>query len=261
MLLYRGFIETKVRFLFALPALLMVCIISLRQFTSHAAGSNAANTPPLVSPFIMLQGTIEPGLMSFIWSRWDAGAALMLLPLLANAIASTGIVPHGGCFRGRGKIEPSATAFALTLPARRRDILLWTAAAGMLQVGLLALAPQLLIQSFAVYNGGRFALGDAIAFAFIETVACLVPYALGLIVTSLIDDDMNSRMAGMVPLLAIFMVEQHFKFGLPMEYYRVLSGASYFTSGQLPWTGLAICAILATPLVWLATELVERRDY
>jgi hypothetical protein len=261
MLLYRGWIETRVRFLFALPALLLVCGICQSRYAAYLANPAAARTSQATLLASRTVDFLKPGYESYVWLNWQAGFAIMLLPIIANAIASTGIVPHGGCLRGRGKIEPSATAFALTLPVRRRELLLWTAGAGMLQIVAIALITQLFSVLAALWQSGSYSVADAIVFALIEAAACAPAYGAGLILTALIDDDMNSRLAGMIPIVALFVLSERYHLGITVAYFRVLSGVSYITSGEIPWLGLSICVVVAAFLAWIAMEVVERRDY
>jgi hypothetical protein len=43
--------------------------------------------------------------------------------------------------------------------------------------------------------------------------------------------------------------------------YKVMTGESYFTTGVLPWAGLAACLAAGLAMFFVSLRLLERRDF
>jgi len=132
---------------------------------------------------------------------------------------------------------------------------------GVMAVAVLAIVPQLLIVALSPLLSERYPLSDALAYGFIAFPVLLLPYALGLVVSSLIDDDTTSRLTSIFFLVVMLALERMLDLPSQFAYYQLLSGASYFVRHAIPWAGMGACLLASAALTWVAVQIVERRDY
>ena len=255
-LLYKSWMETRIRLAFGLAALLALCLSTIWAYPQERHTVALDKGLLIFLPFAKKSlESVGAGYHSFVWVRWNGFNQLIFLPMLAMTIASAGIVPHGACLRDRGRIEASASAFILSLPVRRRTLLLSRGAIGLLAVAALTFVPQFMMVALAPLVSGSYSFQDALAYGAIAFTALLIPYALGLVVSSLIDDDMTNRLSDIFLLIAMLIAERAIDPALPFAYFRFLSGEAYFTRHEILWTGMAACTVIAAAITWIAIRI------
>jgi len=261
-LLYKSWLEMRVRLAFGLGAISALCLVTIWDYQKLTHNVARDKMMLMLLPFTQQAiDSVTANYSSFIWAHWNAFNQLLLLPMLAMTIASAGILPNGACLRERGDQNSAAAAFMLSLPVRRHTLLLYRGAIGLLALAIFAFVPQLMIVALSPLVSAAYSFQDALAYGAISFAAMLIPYALGLVVSSLIDDDMTSRLSSIFFLIALLILERTINPSQPFAYYRFLSGEAYFTTHEILWIGMAACTLLAAAITWAAIQIVERRDY
>src|SRR5262245_61917880 len=163
---------------------------------------------------------------SYVWLRWFSTSMLIFWPFIAIALAGTGFE------------QPAGREYLLSLPVSRTRAILMRLAVVMAELAAVTVVPTLLLCAMAPLRGQHYPLGDALAHSAILYVAGSGIVGLTMFLrTTMTDVAAYMALGGLVFLVGLFtFVAQGFT---PYSVLRLMSGAEYFFTGQVPWTGLA----------------------
>jgi hypothetical protein len=184
----------------------------------------------------------------YIWLRWFSTTMLLIWPVFAIRLAGTGLE------------ESAGREYLLSLPATRRRIAISRLTVGAAQIAALTIVPSLLVCAIAPLQGQRYPIGDALVHSAILMVGSLGLFGLTMFLRVMTRDvAAYVVMGGVIFLVGLFTFLV--KGFAPYSIFRVMNGADYFFNQHVPWTGLAVSAIIGCALIWLSIRIVERRDF
>ncbi|HET8676219.1 MAG TPA: ABC transporter permease subunit, partial [Blastocatellia bacterium] len=172
--------------------------------------------------------------------------------LLATLIGVGGVVTESS----RG-----TALFTLSLPVTRRRMLAVRAATGAIELALLALVPSLLIPLFSLVIGESYSPAKIIIYVLMTIIGGAVFFALSILLSTIFSDQVKPIIIGIAVAFILTTVTMFFKKFAPYSILSIMSGDSYFRTGQLPWVGLAVSLAVAGAMFYLSLRLVERRDF
>ncbi|HEX5731711.1 MAG TPA: ABC transporter permease subunit [Blastocatellia bacterium] len=253
MLWYRHWLETRWRFFIGLA--LLVAFSAMMVLTEPLVGSaleNFQDPGGRIGEFLREQVETAKTYDGYVWQQWFSKNLLMGWILLATLIGVGGIVTESS----RG-----TALFTLSLPVTRRRLLAVRAATGAIELALLALVPSLLIPLFSLAIGESYSLAKTIVYVLLTILGGAVFYALSILLSTIFSDQMKPIIIGIAVAFILSTVTIFFKEFAPYSILNVMSGGSYFRTGELPWLGLAISLALAGAMFYLSLRIVERRDF
>jgi hypothetical protein len=183
----------------------------------------------------------------FVWWQWFRQNLQQLWTLFAILIGAGGLLARS---TGDGAL------FALTLPASRRQLLGGRLAVGLAELAVLALVPSLLIPLMSPAIGEHYSVLDVLVHGICLTVAGSAFFVLTVLLSTLFRDLWRPMLvAGSLSLIAALV-----EFSSGVGPFHVMNAASYFRSGQPPWTALLTMALVAGALAYAADRSYQRQD-
>jgi uncharacterized membrane protein YidH (DUF202 family) len=191
---------------------------------------------------------------SYIWLSWFGTSLLLALSALALALASTGIVkdPEGGAAPG--------VAYALSMPVSRRKLASVRLATGLLELMAVAILGSLLVSALARTQGQSFPVREAVVHALLAVGGVAALYGLFAFLSATLGELNKAILGGAILVLYGLFT---FLIGGVRRYsvFRVMTGDTYFLSGEIPWVGLVACCVFSLALMFASVRVVERRDF
>ena len=186
----------------------------------------------------------------YIWSQWFNQNMIQLGTLFAVLLGSGSLLsPRSGGL------------FMLSLPVSRNRLFGVRTAAGLSELLVLALIPSLLIPLLSPSVGQSYGIGDALVHAVCMFVAGSLFFSLACLLSTVFTDLWRPWLLALAAAFVLGAGERLVQDVLPFGVFRVMSGESYFRSGQLPWLGLLASAAVSAAMLYGAAINVERRDY
>lgn len=183
----------------------------------------------------------------FVWWQWFRQNLQQLWTLFAILIGAGGLLARS---TGDGAL------FALTLPTSRRRLLGGRLAIGMAELAALALVPSLLIPLMSPAIGEHYSVLDVLVHGICLTVAGSAWFVFTVLLSTMFRDLWRPMLvAGSLALVSALV-----EFSSGVGPFHVMDGASYFRSGQLPWAGLLMMALVTSALAYAADRSYERQD-
>jgi hypothetical protein len=191
---------------------------------------------------------------TYIWLSWFGTSLVLGLSFVALAVASTGIVksPEGGAAPG--------VAYALSMPVSRRKLAGVRVTTGILELAAAAIVPTLLVCALAPTQGQSFPIGQGMTHALLALAGVVSLYGLFVLLSATLGELAKAVAGGGILLLygaftfLTYGVRRHSAF-------RLMTGDTYFVSGEIPWLGVAASVAVAATLVYASLRIVERRDF
>jgi hypothetical protein len=185
---------------------------------------------------------------SYVWLRWFSTSMLLFWPFIAFLLAGTGFE------------QPAGREYLLSLPVSRTRAMLTRLAVVMAELAVVTVLPTLLLCAMAPLRGQYYPLTDALAHAAILYVAGSGIIGLTMFLrTTLTEVTAYLVLGGLAVLVGLFtFVARGFT---PYSILRLMNGADYFFTGQIPWAGLAASVGVGALLAWASMRLVESRDF
>lgn len=163
-----------------------------------------------------------------------------------------------GCGGLLHESSKGSALFTLSLPVTRRQLLGARTGTGMAQLLALSIIPPLAISVLAPTVGQRFSVVDALAHGVCLFFVAALFYSLAAFLSTLFTDIWRP----MLLAIAIACVLALASFAAPqLNIFSVMNGETYFRTGSLPWMGFVTSAVIATALLYSASETLERRDF
>jgi ABC-2 type transport system permease protein len=239
MLWYKMWRESRIRFAIGAAGLLWMCgaVVALqRQVRDHAEGTMTYS--------------------HYIWSAVYKANVLDLFVLMVIVLGLGGVVQER---------EQGTAGFTLSLPIGRWRLVATRAATGLVQVGILALLPALLIPLLSPFVGEAFPLSRALQFSVLWTGGGTLVFALAFFFSVVLPGAYSPAIASLAGLLAYSALVDlpWFKHYPALDLFEIMHGAQLSTTqgeASLPLLSLALYALMAFSLVCAAGAIVARRD-
>lgn len=184
----------------------------------------------------------------YVWVRWFSTTMLLFWPVYVIALAGTDLESSAG------------REYLLSLPVSRRRIVLTRMAVAWAQIAVLTVLPSLLLTVMAPLRGQHYPIQDVLAHSAILLVGGMCLFGVTMFLRTAIDDVAAFVAVGALVVLGLiltFVVEEV----TPYSLFRVMNGAEYFFHQRVPWTGLALSALVGGAFVLASLAVVERREY
>jgi hypothetical protein len=255
MLWFKWWLDTRWRFVIGLVVLMC------------SAGAVVLEYPTLVKlvdqmPAIRMGGELGRRIQEsvelsrqfrgYIWAQAFRQNLAQLGTLFAVLLGTGGLLSQS---------SGGAALFTLSMPVSRKRLLGTRAAAGLVQWLALALLPALLIPLLAPAVGEGYGVSSALAHGMCLFVSGAVFFSLAVFLSTIFGDVWRPILIALLLATLIAIPEQMFpdlwRFGL----FGVMSGESFFRTGQLPWLGLFASAALSAALLYGAAANFARRDF
>ena len=253
MLWYKHWLETRWRFFTGL--IMLTALGALLVFTeplTSAAMDNFQDPGGMMGEILREQIALSKTYEGYVWVQWFAKNLLFGWILFAILIGVGGIVTESS----RG-----GALFTLSLPITRRRMLAVRAAMGAGELAVLALAPSLLIPVLSLLVGKTYGAGEALVYVMMTVAGGMVFYAFSILLSTIFSDKIKPIVIGLAAVFVLEMVSLLFKKFAPYSVTQIMSGASYFRTGELPVAGLAASLGVAALMFYLSLRIVERRDF
>ena len=253
MLWYKHWLETRWRFFIGLALLtaLSAMVVFTEPLTS-AAIDNFQDPGGMLGEILREQIMISKTYEGYVWVQWFNKNLLFGWILFAILIGVGGVVTESS----RG-----GALFTLSLPVTRRRMLAVRAATGAGELAVLALAPSLLIPLLSLLIGETYGAGEVIVYALLMIAGGIVFFAFSILLSTIFSDKIKPVVVGLVAVFVLETVSLLVKKFAPYSLTGIMSGASYFRTGELPLAGLAASLAVAAVMFYLSLRIVERRDF
>jgi ABC-type transport system involved in multi-copper enzyme maturation permease subunit len=253
MLWYKHWLETRWRFFIGLILLTVLsAIVVFTEPLTSAALQNFQDPGGKLGEILREQMEISKTYEGYVWMQWFGKNLLFGWILFAILIGVGGVVTESS----RG-----SALFTLSLPVTRRRMLAVRAATGTLELAILALAPSLLIPLLSLLIGEAYSALAAIVYVALMVVGGIVFFSFSILLSTIFSDKLKPVVVGLVAVFILETLSLLIREFAPYSITRIMSGASYFRTGELPWMGLAVSLAVAAAMFYLSLRIVERRDF
>jgi ABC-type transport system involved in multi-copper enzyme maturation permease subunit len=248
---YKTWLETRWNYLFCLMGLILVC--SAMVFTYPIALKMTADlsteTGPLLKDVEIVR--IRSGYSSYIWQQWFNTALVTLWPIFTLMIGSGGVVSEAAnrsCY------------LTLSLPVTRRRMVVERFAVGVLEMISLAILPSLLLPLLSIILGHHYPLTSTIVYSLLIGVGGMAFFGFAFLLSNIFKSEWYG-VVGYVVIFTLGMLSYLIDRTAPFSLFRIMSGESYFTSGNIPWEGIIVSNALAFLMFIISVRIVEMRDF
>jgi hypothetical protein len=253
MLWYKSWLETRWRVLIGLGLLMLSACSTVLTYP------HVVKLLPL-APRLELGGEIgrrvaeaielARSFRGYVWSQWFRQSLLQMWALFAVLLGSGGLLSQAS---GGGAL------FTLSLPVTRARLLGVRAAAGLLELLVLAFAPSLLLPLLSPAIGQSYAITDALVHGACLFIAGSVLFSLTSLLSTVFNDVWRPPLIVLCAVVALVFFELVSR-GLP-GLFRVMSAEGYFRGEGLPWLGLLASAAVSAAMLYAASRNIARQDF
>ncbi len=253
MLWYKAWLDTRWRF--AIGLLVMVCSAAvlvleyprLMELTSKVSTLQfSGEIGRQVNEGLALTRSFR----GYIWSQAFLKTLLHLGTLFAILLGTGGLAFQSS----------RADAFTLSLPVSRRRLVWVRAGLGLGLWLVLAIVPALLIPLLSPAVGQHYGPGTALVHGFCMFVVGSVFLSLAVLLSTWFGDVWRPVLLALLTAILLAVPEMAAPGLSRYGVYGVMSGASFFRTGQVPWVGLLVSAALSAALLYAAAANLARRD-
>ena len=250
MLWYKSWLETRWRF--AIGIALLLCSAAVTVFSYPYVLKLVPLVPNVEGELgrqIREAAELARTFRGFVWSEWFHQNQSQLVTLFAILLGTAGFLSRSG-----------GALFTLSLPVSRQRLVSVRAAAGLVELFLLALVPSLVIPLLAPAIGQSYGIGAAFLHGLCVFIASAVFYNLALLLSTIFGDAWRPLLIAIAAAIALSVVERVLR-DSGVSLFRVMSAESYFRHGELPWAGLLASGAIAAALYYAAVANLARRDF
>jgi hypothetical protein len=249
MLIYKAWRETRGRFALAAAALAGLCVLllvfeaELRRRMGEVHGAVATYD-------------------GYVYSRIYAGVVRVGFVLFA------GVLGLGGLARERAH---GTLGFTLALPVPRARHVVARAAVGLGELVALAGLVAILVPACSAIAGEAYPWRQALGFAGLWLVVGALVFAASLVVSVLVHGELAALAVVVVAprLMAVVVARTPGLDRLPLGFDSVMSGRGmgYLDAhtgllvGPVPWLALAVVAMVAAALIWIAARITAQEKF
>jgi hypothetical protein len=191
---------------------------------------------------------------AYIWLSWFGTSLPIWLSILALALSSAGLVKTPGVSSSPG------VTYALSMPVSRRKLAGVRMAIGIIELAVAAILASLLICGLAPAQGLSFPVVGAIVHALLALSGATALYGLFVLLSATLGELAKGVLGGAILFLYgmfTFLTNGVRQFSV----FRLMSGDTYFLSGEIPWLGILACTGFGLASIYAAVLVVERRDF
>jgi ABC-2 type transport system permease protein len=255
MLWYKAWLETRWRFLIGLVLLVGSAGAAVLAYPQVIKLMPLAASVDLGGPLgDELRRKIELAreFRGYIWSQWFSANLRQLWTLLAVLLGTGGLLAEASA---------GAALFTLSMPVSRSRLLGVRAATGLAELLGLAIVPSLVVPLVSPVVGQSFSAGAAIVHGLCLFVAGAVFYNLALLLSTVFRDLWRPALGAICLWALVALGEFTSPWLAEHGLTGVMTGETYFRTGELPWTGLLASAALSAALVYTARVNLARHDF
>jgi hypothetical protein len=191
---------------------------------------------------------------AYVWLSWFGTSLLLGLSFLALAVASPGLVKNAD-----GGASPGVH-YALSMPVSRRRLAGVRLAAGMTELFAAAVLSSLLVCLLGAMHGTAFPVGQAVVHALLAACGALALYGLFALLAAMLGE-LNKAVLGGALLVLCGLFTFVARGARRYSVFRLMTGDTYFRTGEVPWLALAASIGVALALLYASLRVVERRDF
>jgi len=251
MLWYKGWLESRTRFLITAGTLAVFCLfVVLFQNQTQAQGS------PIPS------GLRSRGYSEHIYNLFYSGTAKGIFAILVIFLGL------GGLLRERAH---GTAIFTLALPASRLRLLSAQIGVGLSEMAVLALMPALLIPGISPFVHQSYPVSQTLQFSVLWFGCGTIIFATAFLLSVLLRGEYTA------PVACFILLDLHTAIALwkPLQPYRLnmfwtMGGVGMMRwgprdtlvlSSPLPWTRLLTMVLISIALLAIAAHVSERQDF
>lgn len=252
MLWSRYWQETRWRFLIGVVLLTLSSITTVLYYPEVLQllpVAAAVEVPGFLAQELAESVELSSTFKGYVWLE-AFGSNLTQMGILFAALLGVA----GPLFQREGR----GVLFMLSLPASRNDLFVARVVTGLLELLVLLVVPALFITAVAPAIDERFPIGAAMIHALCLFVAASVFFSASILLSTLYDDVWRPLLivCGVAVVLAMISTPLPF-----LDIFSIMSGASYFHTGSLPWVGLFVCTLLTAGLLYTAAKNFSQQDF
>jgi hypothetical protein len=251
MLWYKSWLETRWRFLIGLALILCSAAGSVWTYPQvvKLLPLVPTNIGGIIGDRIREAAVLARSYDGFVWSHWFRQNLSQLTTLFAVVLGTAGVLsPSGGAL------------FTLSLPVSRQRLLAVRAATGLAELLALAFIPSLLIPLLSPAIGQHYSVTSVLVHGICLFIAVSVFFGLAFLLSTIFNDMWRPLLIALAIAIVLSLIDQ--LYGIPgYSIYHVMSGESYFRSGQLPWGGLLASIAISAAFYYGAVATLARRDF
>jgi len=238
MLWYKAWLETRVRFLLSLCAIVGIC--AYRVLNGNTLGNRLS---PDTWQYFVLQQTHN--ILVTLW------------------VLTVGLLMMGGLLQ---EAAVGASDFTLAFPVSRARLVMTRIGMGFAQSIALVVTPWAVMFLIDSFVGKGNSIGNATLHVLLLATGGTVFVAWGLLVSSLVPGAYTAAAVnlGMLLAVAITMGDPPLNEWSP---YRLMTGAAWVNQhtgmidGPLHWLRLLVTIAVAASLTWVAIKAVQRKEF
>ena len=255
MLWYKSWLDTRWRFLIGLALLMCSAAGTVLEYPRVAALLPLVHPAPgsgTVARQIQEVVELSRDYRGYVWAQAFRQNLPQMATLFAVLLGIESLWAHS---------SRSATRFMLSLPVSRRRLLGVRAATGLGELFAITILPPLVVPLISPAIGSAYGVGAALAHGLCLFAACAVFFALALLLSTRFADVWRPLLIACAIAVALSLAG--FAAGDLSHYsiFYLMTGESYFRTGNMPWLGLLTSAAASAALMYAAGVSISRRDF
>lgn len=255
MLWYKSWLETRWRFLIGAAILLCSAVAMVAMYPRFVALLPlvpGVDTSTDLGRLIRDNAELARTYRGYIWSQWFRQSLPQVWTLFAALLGAGGLLSE----TSRG-----GALFTLSMPVSRARLIGTRTAAGLIELFALTVLPALALPLVSPAVGETYRMTDAMVHAVCLFVGGAAFFSLAVLLSTLFADVWRPLLIALGVAGALGVNERAFRAFAPYGLVGLMSGESYFRSGQLPWAGLAISAAASAALLASAVVSIQQHDF
>ena len=254
MLWYKGFLDTRGRFLIGLvvlPCAALFMVLTYPRVVALLPTVSGIDTTGAIGQQIGEAIELARDYRGYVWSQWFRQTPTSTSALFAALLGTGGLAASAS----------GGTLFMLSLPASRMRLMAVRAGSGLAQWLVLALVSSLAIPLSSPAIAESYQVGTALVHGLCVFVGGAVIYSLALLLSTLFADLWRPWLIALAIAMSIAFAEQVAAGSSTVGLSAVMTGEHFFRTGQLPWAGLAVATTVSAVLLYGAALNFSRRDF
>ncbi|HUR10152.1 MAG TPA: ABC transporter permease subunit [Flavitalea sp.] len=261
MLLYKSWLETRVRFYIGIVFISFLCLFFVlgHPYIIEQWALDKTLHPEWKDPWWLPQAKSD--YVYFLW-HFLYNYLLQFLWVLFTILLSLGSLSY--------EAEKGSVLFTLSLPLTRSKLFLHRNLMGLLQAAFLALLPAVLLPLGSAIIGQHYPVSLALEHTALFITGGFVFYSLGLLLNSLIETESISffvSIAGVIVFYFLFQpyAESQFVKPLWMQYVDLPGILSGNDNGHalkyFPWNAALLCVCVSGILFLISYRIIRKKNY
>jgi ABC-type transport system involved in multi-copper enzyme maturation permease subunit len=252
MLWYKSWLETRWRFIIGLAILMLSAAGSVLAYPQVMKLLPAADTLPTtgeVGRRIREGVELSRNYHGYIWSQSFGQNLMQMATLFAVLLGSGGPFCHG------------SELYTLSMPASRHRLLGIRAAAGLAELFVIILISSLLIPLLSPAIGQTFGVGSTLVHGLCLFIASATFFSLAVLLSTSFSDMWRPLLIACAVAVVVALCGSVLRSLEPYSIFHLMSGETYFRTGQFPWLGLLMATAASAAMLYGAAINIARRDF